>query len=138
MIQRVAMISMHASPLALFGERDAGGMNVYVRDLALHLARLGVNIDIFVRRTDPQMPEIQDLAANVRVIQINAGPGCSIEKARLPEFVPDFADGIRAFALAEALSYDLIHAHYWLSGWAGSLIAKAWSCPLVMMFHTTA
>ena len=71
----VAMFSLHTSPLASLGRtRDAGGMNVYVRELARELGRSGVAVDIFTRRSDPSLPPIQSLGERVRLIQIEAGP----------------------------------------------------------------
>ncbi len=73
-IRRVAMISVHTSPLATLGEKDAGGLNVYVRELSRHLGRLGIAVDIFTRRTDPQTPDVVPADRNVRVVHVSAGP----------------------------------------------------------------
>ena len=62
----VAMISVHTSPLARLGEKDAGGLNVYVRELSRQLGRLGVAVDVFTRRTDPNLPDVEAADENVR------------------------------------------------------------------------
>lgn len=137
-LRRVAFISVHTSPLAVLGRKDAGGMNVYERELAHHLGQLGLLIDIYTRRTDPISPEISYLAKGVRVINIGAGPAEPVDKQELFQFLPEFARNTALFSLRDGVRYDIVHAHYWLSGWAGHLLRRYWDAPLVQMFHTTA
>lgn len=135
---RVAMISVHTSPLAALGGKDAGGMNVYVRELALELGRTGVAVDIFTRRSEPTSPEIRELAPRVRLVQVTAGPAEPLAKNVLFDLLPDFAEWMVLFGVREGVRYDLIHAHYWLSGWVAHLLRRFWECPFVVMFHTMA
>jgi D-inositol-3-phosphate glycosyltransferase len=136
---RVAMLCLHTSPLAALGRsRDAGGMNVYVRELARHLGRRGVSVDIFTRWTDPDQPQIVPLGTSARVIHIPAGPIMPIPKLDLFGVTQHFADSLECFAVSERLDYHVIHSHYWLSGVAGQILARRWGAPHAIMFHTLA
>jgi D-inositol-3-phosphate glycosyltransferase len=136
-LSRIAVLAYHSSPLAEPGAGDAGGMSVYVRELAEVLARKGVATDIFTRATDRSRP-MTDLHPGVRVIAIEAGPRTPLEKEKLRPHVGAFATGIRAFATAQRLGYDVVHSHYWQSGLAARALATFWSVPFVHSQHTLA
>lgn len=137
-LRRAAQISVHTSPLATLGGKDAGGMNVYIAELATNLARLDLPVDIFTRRTDPGTPEIQEMVPGVNVIAITAGPAAPLDKNDLFRHLPEFAAQMALFSLREGVRYDAVHAHYWLSGWVAHLVQRYWDTPFVQMFHTTA
>ena len=124
MIERVAYLSMHTSPLLLPGRGDAGGMNVYIDELAATMAGRGVAVDVFTRRTDPSVPEVVEATAGYRVIHIDAGSAEPMPTADQPGLVGEFAAGVLAWAGTAGMSYDLVHSHYWLSGWAGILVKR--------------
>jgi len=130
------MISLHTSPLAALGGRETGGMNVYVREIATQLGASGIEVDVFTRRCDPELPAVTSIAPGARLIQVDAGPAALIEKEELPAFVAPFAEGVEAFRTAEGGEYDLIHSHYWLSADAGGDLAERWDVPHAAMFHT--
>jgi D-inositol-3-phosphate glycosyltransferase len=132
------MLSVHTSPVAEFGARDTGGMNVYVSELSHWLARNGVNVDVFTRRTDNTTPRVLELDDRLRLIQVEAGPQHPVYKDELFCLLPDFASDMAYFALREGLHYDVVHGHYWLSGWAAQLLKEHWRAPTVQMFHTMA
>ncbi|GIX46563.1 MAG: glycosyl transferase family 1 [Candidatus Tectimicrobiota bacterium] len=134
--QRVAMFSVHSCPLAALGGRDTGGMNVYVRELGRHLAALGVAVDIYTRRQNPCMPVVTAYAPGARVIHLNAGPAMPYHKHRVWHHLPEFLARVQAFVAAEGLRYDVLHGHYWLSGWVGLQLSRRWRLPLVYMAHT--
>lgn len=138
--KRVAMLSMHTSPVARLGGKETGGMNVYVRELTRALAARGIGVDIFTRANDPNAPFVDTSslgAENARVVNITAGPRAPVSKHKLIEFVTPFAEGIRDFAASEGLRYDILHAHYWLSGVAGTCLqTMGQRAPIVQMFHT--
>ena len=137
MCGRIAMLSLHTSPLADLGRtRDAGGMNVYVRELSRELGRGGMGVDIFTRRSDPTLPLIQPLGNQVRLIAIPAGPAIPLPPGELYPYVDDFARHVARFADRSTHGYDLIHSHYWLSAAAGLDLARQWDVPHVTMFHT--
>lgn len=113
-------------------------MNVYIRELSCHLAAQGLPVDIFTRRTDPHTPEVREFAPGVNVITITAGPTAPISKNELFPYLPDFAEQMALYSLRAGARYDVVHAHYWLSGWAAELARRYWATPFVQMFHTTA
>ncbi|APT81738.1 D-inositol-3-phosphate glycosyltransferase [Corynebacterium ammoniagenes] len=135
---RVAMISMHTSPIAQPGSGDAGGMNVYVLSIATQLARMGIDVDIFTRATRPSQGEIVDVEPHLRVINIIAGPYEGLSKEELPTQLAAFAGGMVQFIKCNELYYDLVHSHYWLSGQVGWLLRDLWGTPLVHTAHTLA
>jgi D-inositol-3-phosphate glycosyltransferase len=133
-VRRVAVLSVHTSPLDQPGRGDGGGLNVSVREVAVRLARRGVEVDVFTRRADAETPDTVELADGVWVHHITAGPRRPIDKREV-------ANHLCAFLLAlqrhpTAGSHDLVHAHYWLSGWVGRRVAERWGVPLVQTFHT--
>jgi D-inositol-3-phosphate glycosyltransferase len=132
---RLALISAHTSPLATLGGRETGGMNVYVRETATELARLGHAVDVFIR-DDGSMPEMQSPAPGVRVIALEAGPRALVEKEDLPQHLPGFLNALRAFREREGLRYGAVHSHYWMSGWVGRHLQRLWDVPHIAMFHT--
>lgn len=135
---RVAMISMHTSPLEQPGIGDAGGMNVYVHNIATQLARQGTQVDVFTRATRPSQGEVVEVEPGYRVINIVAGPYEGLEKEDLPTQLAAFSGGVVQFCRADERSYDLIHSHYWLSGQVGWLLADLAGVPLVHTGHTWA
>lgn len=135
---RVAMISMHTSPLEQPGTGDAGGMNVYVHNTATHLARQGAKVDVFTRATRPSQGEVADVEEGYRVVNIVAGPYEGLEKHDLPTQLAAFAGGIVQFSRNNQCAYDVIHSHYWLSGQVGWLLRDLYNLPLVHTGHTWA
>jgi D-inositol-3-phosphate glycosyltransferase len=134
---RVAMISLHTSPLAELGRtRDAGGMNVYIRELARELGRGSMYVDIFTRRSNPSLPPMEQLNDKVRLIYIPAGPEANLPPTELFPYVEDFTRRVLRFAARQEHGYDIIHSHYWLSAVAGMTLARVWDVPHVTMFHT--
>jgi D-inositol-3-phosphate glycosyltransferase len=137
MLYSVAMPSIHTSPLDMPGRTtDAGGMNVYMRELARELGQHQVTVDIFTRWTNEHQPRIVQLSPRARVIHIKAGPLAPIDKHDLYEYLPIFAQRIDEFRRSEAAQYDILHSHYWLSGVAAMQLAQRWDIPHVTMFHT--
>ncbi|WP_229676045.1 D-inositol-3-phosphate glycosyltransferase [Hoyosella rhizosphaerae] len=138
-IRRVAVISVHTSPLAQPGTGDAGGMNVYVLETAKELARRGILVDIFTRATSSLDPHSVEAAPGVTVRNIVAGPFEGLGKTDLPsQMCPFTAAVLREEASHEPGHYDLIHSHYWLSGQVGWLARDRWGIPLVHTAHTLA
>ena len=137
-LRRVAAISVHTSPLATLGGKDAGGMNVYVRELSCHTSKLGLPVDMFVRRTDPDAPEVDNICDNVNLINITAGPVGPVDKNEIFTYLPEFAEQAALYSVRNGVRYDVVHAHYWLSGWAAHLLKRYWETPFIQMFHTTA
>ncbi len=139
MIGRVAFLSMHTSPLDRPGAGDAGGMNVYIDGLATSLVRRGVDVTVFTRRADQSSPEVVDAPTGYRVVHTTAGPPRPMPLSRLDNFVEDFAAQV-TIAMDDSRPghdrFDLVHSHYWLSGWAGLIVKQLTGLPLANSFHT--
>jgi D-inositol-3-phosphate glycosyltransferase len=137
-LQRIAMLSVHTSPLAALGGQKTGGMNVYVRDFSRALAASGVEIDIFTRADDPGLPDIlDDTVSGCRVIHVEAGPVHLLSTDNTALYLDKFTQGVLNFAHAHNQRYDLIHSHYWLSGIAAIELRDEWhGTPVVHMYHT--
>ncbi|MEU9016531.1 D-inositol-3-phosphate glycosyltransferase [Actinomadura sp. NPDC048394] len=138
-INRVATVSVHTSPLDQPGTGDAGGMNVYIVEVAKRLAARGVEVDIFTRATCRALPPVAELAPGVLVRHVVAGPFEELDKGELPRQLCGFTSGVlRAEASYDPGHYDLLHTHYWLSGQAGWAAKQRWGVPLVHSMHTMA
>jgi D-inositol-3-phosphate glycosyltransferase len=135
--RRIATISVHTSPLDQPGTGDAGGLNVYVVEVARRLAARGVEVEIFTRAVCRDAPPVTELAPGVLVRHVIAGPFEELDKADLPAQLCHFTLGVlRAEAAYEPGRYDLVHAHYWLSGQVGAVAKVRWGVPLVQSMHT--
>ncbi|ATL70960.1 D-inositol-3-phosphate glycosyltransferase [Nocardia terpenica] len=136
---RIAVLSVHTSPLAQPGTGDAGGMNVYVLQTAIQLARRGVEVEIFTRATSSNDEPVVEAAPGVLVRNVVAGPFEGLDKHDLPtQLCPFAAEVLRQEARQLPGHYDLIHSHYWLSGQVGWLTRDRWRVPLVHTAHTLA
>ncbi|MFP3991618.1 D-inositol-3-phosphate glycosyltransferase [Streptomyces sp. E11-3] len=137
--RRVAMLSVHTSPLHQPGTGDAGGMNVYIVELAKRLAAINVEVEIFTRATTGGLPPKVELAPGVLVRHVDAGPYEGLSKEELPAQLCAFTHGVmQTWAGHRPGHYDLVHSHYWLSGHVGWLAAERWGVPLVHAMHTMA
>src|SRR6478609_5760977 len=140
--QRIAMLSVHTSPRDQPGTGDAGGMNVYIAELARALARRGAEVEVFTRATSSALPEsvhLDEDDARVLVHHVPAGPYEGLDKNDLPGQLCAVTAGVlRVGAARPAGWFDVLHSHYWLSGQVGWLAAERWDVPLVHTMHTMA
>ncbi|MGK5676521.1 D-inositol-3-phosphate glycosyltransferase [Micromonospora sp. URMC 106] len=137
--RRIATLSVHTSPLHQPGTGDAGGMNVYILEVARRLAEADVEVEIFTRATSGDLPPVVETAPGVHVRHVTAGPLEGLTKEELPGQLCAFTAGVlRAEASRPPGHYDLIHSHYWLSGQVGWLAKERWGVPLVHTAHTLA
>jgi D-inositol-3-phosphate glycosyltransferase len=135
--RRIATISVHTSPLEQPGTGDAGGLNVYVVEVAKRLAARGVEVEIFTRAVTRDAPAVQELAPGVLVRHVPAGPFEELDKSGLPARLCEFTLGVLRTEAAYAPGrYDLVHGHYWLSGHVGAVAKERWGVPLVQSMHT--
>ncbi len=132
---RVAVLSLHTSPLVQPGSGDAGGMNVYVRELVSSLAQVGDDCTVYVRRWADGLPESVDVEPGFRVVHVPAGP-VDLAKEQLPHIVDEFTDRVRAHLEADPV--EILHANYWLSGVTGHRLKHELDLPLISTFHTLA
>jgi D-inositol-3-phosphate glycosyltransferase len=143
-MRRLAVLSLHTSPLAQPGTGDGGGMNVYVRELAAALARTGTVVDVFTRSWSAELPDMVMLEPGLRVHHVPAGPAVPLPKEALPAVVDDFTAGVLARMTGpdplsddpDAGPFTSVHANYWLSGLSGHVIKHELNLPLVCTFHT--
>ena len=134
---RVAVLTVHGCPVVRAGEKDAGGMNVYVLATVNELASRGVKVDVFTRSHDPSDPQVIELSPGARVIHLKAG-AIRPEKNGVFDLLPEFTDRVANFVDEEGNEYDVIVSHYWLSGLVGEKLATLWALPHVTSFHTLA
>lgn len=134
-VQRIAFIAFHACPLAAPGQGKSGGMNVYVRELARALGNLGIQVDLFTRIHPETENTVEQISPMVRVVHL---PGGEAEApiGSLFQHLPNFLEELQDFRLTNHLDYQLVHSHYWLSGWAGQALAQELKAPHVVTFHT--
>jgi glycosyltransferase involved in cell wall biosynthesis len=130
---RIAMVSEHASPLAVLGGADAGGQNVHVAALASALGRRGDDVVVHTRRDDPDAPRRVCLASGVEVDHVDAGPARELPKDELLPHMEAFADDLRAQWQRERP--DVVHAHFWMSAIAALAAARPLGIPVVHTFH---
>jgi D-inositol-3-phosphate glycosyltransferase len=139
LIRRVALLSLHTSPMEQPGSGDAGGMNVYIRELASALAEAGVEVEIFTRSTSAGQPAVEHPYPGVCVHNVLAGPARKIPKEQLPELLHSMVAEIDQIRQRQPHGrYDIIHSHYWVSGIAGLELSELWRVPLVHTMHTMA
>jgi D-inositol-3-phosphate glycosyltransferase len=132
---RIATLMVHTSPLDQPGAGDAGGMNIYVVESAERMSAMGVSVDIFTRRHSPDLPDVVELSAGVRVRHLNIGAN-SATKEDLPALIPNISDAFSA--VLENEKYDVLHSHYWISGKVAMPVAKKFGIPLAHTMHTMA
>ena len=136
MTRRIATLMVHTSPLDQAGTGDAGGMNIYVCEAAQNMAAMGMQVDIFTRRTNADVADIVEVSPGVRVIQLNVGPILGITKEQLPSLIPALSTEFKKALVGN--DYDVIHSHYWISGKVAMPVAKELKIPLVHTMHTMA
>ena len=134
---RLALICFHSCPVGRLGEKNTGGMNVYVRQLARELAAQGNQVDVFTRTHELDEPQIVPIADGARVIHLDAGPP-DAPKEDLDSYTATFVDAVSRFKQSEGIEYALIHSHYWLSGVAAIELSRRWNAPHIATFHTMA
>jgi D-inositol-3-phosphate glycosyltransferase len=132
---RIAMISQNASPISTSGSGDCVGQNVYVAQLAQSLTAKGHDVDVFTRRDNPNLPRVTYWKPKIRIINVAAGPEQFVPKEEQPQYMKEFATYVYNFFISSASSYDIIHAHSWMSGWVAAEIKERLRVPFVVTFH---
>jgi len=133
--KRIAFISEHASPMANLGGVDTGGQNVYVAQLAKHLAAQGYLVDVFTRRENAEIADVINWAPGVRVIHVTAGPAEVIIKEDILQYMDEFKDNMVAFIINQQLHYSLVHANFFMSALVAMGVKKELDIPFVVTFH---
>src|SRR3989442_4064322 len=133
---RVAMVSVHGCPLDMLGSREVGGMQLYVRELSRELGRLGMYVDVFTRKTRPDLPRVVGFGARARVIHLDAGPQQRIDKNTVVQHLPAFIENLERFNEREGIRHRVVHSHYWLSGWVRHRLRELPLVPDLTIFDT--
>ena len=137
-LKPLAIVSLHASPVASLGAGENGGMNVYIRAVCEELSRRGIPTEVFTRRSSPEGTDRVRLAEKSWVTRLAVGPAEDIDKAHLFDLLPDFSEAVLGEQRRRRLGYSLIHSHYWLSGWVATRLRDEWNLPWFHTFHTLA
>jgi glycosyltransferase involved in cell wall biosynthesis len=133
---RIALISVSGDPAAEIGQEEAGGQNVYVRQVGLALARAGWSVDMFARRLSADQSTVVQHAPNCRTIRLTAGPAKFISRDEVFGYLPEFVAQMQAFQQKEGFQYPLIHTNYWLSSWVGMELKKHQPVKQVHTYHS--
>lgn len=137
-VRRLAVLSVHTSPLAQAGTGDGGGMNVYVGSLASSLARAGIACDVLTRADAVGLPPVVEVEPGFRVVHLRAGPTALVDRHTLVGLIDPFIDATRNWIETSDLTYDLLHANYWISGAVAHRLKHELELPLAATFHTLA
>jgi D-inositol-3-phosphate glycosyltransferase len=137
-LKPIAIVSLHASPVASLGAGENGGMNVYVRAVCEELSRRGIPTEVFTRRSSPEGADRVRLAEKSWVTRLAVGPADDIDKAQLFDLLPDFTEAVLREQRRRRGDFSLIHSHYWLSGWVATRLRDEWNLPWFHTFHTLA
>lgn len=135
MEKKIAIISEHASPLALLGGVDSGGQNVYVAEICKELAKSGHEVDVYTRKDNHELDALVEWEQQVRIIHIKAGPEKFVEKEKLLQYMDEFALNMIRFIKENKIDYDIVHANFFMSGLVASKVKKALNIPYVITFH---
>lgn len=134
--QAIALISDHGDPAAVIGKEEAGGQNVYVRQVGETLAKLGWQVDLFTRKSHPDAPSIVHHSPYCRTIRLTAGPETFIPRDQLFQYMPEFVEAFLKAQSKEGSNYPLIHTNYWMSAWVGLQLKQRSNVQLVHTYHS--
>lgn len=134
--KRIALISVHGDPAIEIGKEEAGGQNVYVRNVGEALGRLGWQVDMFTRRVSPNQEGIVQHSQNCRTIRLKAGPVEFIPRDNLFEYLPEFVENLLEFQRKNSITYQLVHTNYWHSSWVGMELKKLQGSRQVHTYHS--
>jgi D-inositol-3-phosphate glycosyltransferase len=132
----VAVIAAHSCPYSEVGGAENGGMSVYIRAVTDALAQRGLRSVIFTRKEYAAAPADLDVPPGCHLVHVSAGPEVPLNKSGLFYHLPDFYRGVSTWAREHNVEFDLVHSHYWLSGWVGRRLSQQWGVPWVHMAHT--
>lgn len=133
---KVALISVHGDPAVDIGKEEAGGQNVYVRQVGEALARQGWQVDMFTRRSDASQAEIVEHSPNCRTIRLTAGPQAFVARQKIFKYLPEFVKAFLDYQHQQETIYPIIHTNYWLSAWVGMEIKKLQSVQHLHTYHS--
>lgn len=134
-IKRVAMFSMHSDPLAAIGSMEAGGQNVYIKNLVTHLDKIGWSVDVFCRLDSAHKKQVAKIGKRSRIIRLRAGRPIYVHKSQLRPYFPEFYQNFLSFINFQN-PYLLFHGHHYDGGAIALLVHKELKKPLIINFHS--
>ncbi|MEC4803312.1 MAG: glycosyltransferase family 1 protein [Jaaginema sp. PMC 1079.18] len=134
--KQIALISVHGDPAVEIGKEEAGGQNVYVRQVGMALSQQGWQVDLFTRRTAAQQPKIVEHTPNCRTIRLTAGPEAFIPRDEIYGFRDAFVNEFLKFQSQNNRKYALIHTNYWISGSVGLQLKAKTGIPMLHTYHS--
>ncbi|QFS45748.1 glycosyltransferase family 1 protein [Nostoc sphaeroides CCNUC1] len=134
--KRIALISVHGDPAIEIGKEEAGGQNVYVRNVGEALARLGWQVDMFTRKVSLEQDSIVKHSENCRTIRLKAGPLEFVPRDDIFEYLREFVDNFLKFQVENDITYQLVHTNYWLSSWVGMELKEIQKSKQVHTYHS--
>ncbi|MEA5583244.1 glycosyltransferase family 1 protein [Nodularia harveyana UHCC-0300] len=134
--KRIALISVHGDPAIEIGKEEAGGQNVYVRNVGEALAKLGWRVDMFTRKVSVEQQTIVEFSENCRTIRLEAGAVKFVPRDELLEYMPEFLDNFLKFQTENQIKYDLVHTNYWHSSWIGMQLKKIQGSQQIHTYHS--
>lgn len=134
-MRKIALISEHASPLALAGGVDSGGQNIYVAQVARQLARAGIQVDVFTRKDDPLLAPEQEWMDGVSIVHVPAGPASYLPKEQMLPYMDEFSAFLQRYFARQRRGYDVIHANFFMSALAALPVSQRYGVPMVVTFH---
>ncbi|MEM8830384.1 MAG: glycosyltransferase family 1 protein [Cyanobacteria bacterium P01_G01_bin.19] len=133
---KIALISVHGDPAIDIGQEEAGGQNVYVKEVGEALARLGWQVDMFTRRSSAKQSEIVQHSSNCRTIRLTAGPQKFIPRQKIFNYLPEFLREFLDFQAKQQTIYPIVHTNYWLSAWVGMELKKVQTIQHLHTYHS--
>ena len=133
---RIALISVHGDPAVDIGKEEAGGQNVYVRQVGEALSRQGWQVDMFTRRSDANQSEVVEHNVNCRTIRLAAGPQEFVARQKIFNYLPEFVESFFNYQHQQRTIYPIVHTNYWLSAWVGMAIKQRQSIRHLHTYHS--
>lgn len=134
--QRIALISVHGDPAIEIGKEEAGGQNVYVRQVGEALSRQGWQVDMLTRRSSPDQARIVQHNPYCRTIRLTAGPEEFIPRDDLFSYLPEFVKAVQQLQRESGFQYNLVHTNYWLSSWVGMTLKEQQPLKQIHTYHS--
>ncbi|HEY9904899.1 MAG TPA: glycosyltransferase family 1 protein [Candidatus Sericytochromatia bacterium] len=134
--KHIALISVHGDPAVEIGKEEAGGQNVYVRNVGEALAQQGWHVDMFTRSASAEQPKIVEHGPHCRTIRLIAGPDEFVPRDEIFGYASTFVEEFLKFQQQSGIKYSLVHTNYWISSWVGMQLKKHQPLKQVHTYHS--
>ena len=123
----ILQLSFHTSPFNEVGKNDGGGMSIYVQQISRHLSENN-NVTVV---TGEKAESFKD--HNLEFISLNIfEPELNVEDKEI--YLQEFKNKLEESV--DLKSFDVIHAHYWLSGLVAKEISNELNIPFIFTSHS--